>query len=249
MGIKFTPDQEAEIIKHVAMLIELLNELRKNWQAPGRRKPPRLKIIKDNDMSADWREHKQERADKRHQNLVASTKILADAEIEFESKDNGRHIITTRKGEEIIVDDSDYEWLSKFTWHINSDGYARRYLRVDGKDTKIRMHREIMNAPAGYEVDHINGNKLDNRRCNLRVCTHAENTRNVKMHSDNKTGVKGVRKSDRKSKPFASFICIDGKQIRLGRFFTAEEAHQSYIAASLQYHGAFSPYATGRQEE
>lgn len=147
-----------------------------------------------------------------------------------------------------MVDDSDYEWLSKFKWYIDFAGYARREIRVDGRRTVIFMHREIMNTPSGSDTDHINGNRIDNHRCNLRVCTHAENTRNTKIHSDSKTGIKGVSKSGRKSKPFSSFIYINKRQTRLGYFATAKEAQQVYIAASLKHYGAFSPYATGRQE-
>lgn len=154
-------------------------------------------------------------------------------------------IITTRKGEEIIVDDSDYEWLSKFTWHIGN-GYAMRDIRVDGKHTTIYMHREIMNTPSEYHTDHINGIKTDNRRCNLRVCTRSENSSNRGANSNNKTRLKGVCKSG--SETFRSRIQVNGKKINLGYFATAEEAQQVYIAASLEYHGAFSPYATGRQQ-
>lgn len=110
------------------------------------------------------------------------------------------------------------------------------------------MHREIVNAPTGYEVDHVNGNRLDNRRCNLRVCTCAENARNIKIRSNNTIGIQGVvKRREKLKKPFIASIQIDKTKIHLGYFSTIEEAQQSYIAASLKYHGAFSPYATGRQ--
>jgi hypothetical protein len=155
-------------------------------------------------------------------------------------------IIKTKKGVEIIVDDSDYEWLSKFTWHIGN-GYAARHLRVDGKETKIRMHREIMNTPSRHDTDHINGIKTDNRRCNLRVCTRSENQLNRGPTSNNKTRLKGVSKNSN-CETFRAEIVVNGKRIYLGCFRTPEEAHIAYIAASLEYHGSFSPYATGRQE-
>ena len=155
-------------------------------------------------------------------------------------------IITTRKGEEILVDDSDYERLSKFTWLIDSGGYARRHLRVDGKDTKIRMHREIMNTLSRHDTDHINGIKTDNRRCNLRVCTRSENSSNRGASSNNKTRLKGVSKNS-DLETFRAEITVNGKKIYLGSFRTPEEAHIAYIAASKKYHGAFSPYATGAQ--
>ena len=159
---------------------------------------------------------------------------------------NQMAIIKTKKGVEIIVDDSNYEWLSKFKWHISSVGYARRNHRVDGKQFTVLMHREIMNTPAGYDTDHINGVKTDNRRCNLRVCTRSENQANRRAASNNKTRLKGVSKSSR-VETFRAEIKANGKHIYLGSFCTPEEAHKSYIAASLKYHGAFSPYATGRQ--
>ena len=156
-------------------------------------------------------------------------------------------IIKTKKGEEILVDDSDYEWLSKFTWHINFAGYARRSPRVDGKRTTIFMHREIMNTPSRHDTDHINGIRTDNRRCNLRVCTRSENMSNRGASLNNKTRFKGVSKNSR-VETFQAQITANGERIYLGSFRTPEEAHIAYIAASLQYHGAFSPYATGRQE-
>lgn len=154
-------------------------------------------------------------------------------------------IITTRKGEEIIVDDSDYERLSKFKWCINN-GYAVRNALIDGKQFTVLMHREIMNTPSGYFTDHINGIKTDNRRCNLRVCTRSENQANRGAASNNKIGLKGVSKNSWGT--FRARIAVNGKIIHLGCFSTTEEARQAYIAASLQYHGAFSPYATLRQE-
>ncbi len=153
-------------------------------------------------------------------------------------------IIKTKKGEEILVDDSDYEWLSKFTWYIDSIGYARRHLRVDGKYTKIRMHQEIMNTPSRHDTDHTNGNRLDNRRCNLRVCTRSENSSNRGANSNNKTRLKGVSKNV-DCETFRAEITVNKQKIYLGSFCTPEEAQQAYIAASLEYHGAFSPYATG----
>jgi hypothetical protein len=92
--------------------------------------------------------------------------------------DKIRYIPLTR-GLHAIVDAEDYEWLSRYKWHATPSPrggsfYARRY-RGQGA---ILMHRLIMNPPKGMVVDHINGNGLDNRRCNLRICTQKENTYN-----------------------------------------------------------------------
>lgn len=74
-----------------------------------------------------------------------------------------------------IVDDEDYELLMKFKWRaITSGVYGHFYA-----NTTIKMHRFILDAPKGYVVDHINGDTLDNRKQNLRICTHAQNQQNT----------------------------------------------------------------------
>ena len=86
-------------------------------------------------------------------------------------------IIYTKKGQEITVDDEDYEELNKHDWSAHKQGgtyYARRCTSVKNKKTTIRMHRVVMGAKQGSEIDHINGNGLDNRRSNLLVCTKQE---------------------------------------------------------------------------
>lgn len=95
----------------------------------------------------------------------------------------------TKNGSLILLDDEDYP-LTKVAWGINSVGYARRTIRVKengGKHKTLLMHRHIMDAKAGEVVDHINGNKLDNRRSNLRLCTQSENLLNRHKLSANKT--------------------------------------------------------------
>lgn len=82
------------------------------------------------------------------------------------------------------VDDADVEWLSQFKWCVKaggngSDPYAARTVRVDGGFETIRMHRLIMNCPKGMEIDHLNNNKLDNKRANLEICTRAENNKRM----------------------------------------------------------------------
>jgi hypothetical protein len=81
-----------------------------------------------------------------------------------------------------VVDASDYDWLNQWSWHLSSNGYARRSPRINGKPSVIYMHRLITDAQGGQEVDHINHinrNRLDNRRCNLRIATRVENLRNT----------------------------------------------------------------------
>lgn len=101
--------------------------------------------------------------------------------------------IEITKGEKAIVDDKDFEELNKIKWQW-SVGYARHPGYGAHKIRKsILMHRLIMNAPKGMDIDHINGNRLDNRRENLRVCTRAENNQHRTNKRKNKTSIyKGV---------------------------------------------------------
>lgn len=77
-----------------------------------------------------------------------------------------------------IVDACDYEFLRQWVWRVNSEGYVIRTVNIDGKSYQRRIHRIIADAPDGVMVDHINGNKLDNRRCNLRYANTQQNSLN-----------------------------------------------------------------------
>jgi hypothetical protein len=92
--------------------------------------------------------------------------------------------IPLTQGKVALVDDDDFELVSKYRWHINSGRYAIG--RVGGPK-KIMMHRLIMNAPIECDVDHINGNGFDNRRANLRFCTHAQNMDNCRKQKNGTT--------------------------------------------------------------
>jgi len=89
--------------------------------------------------------------------------------------------IKLSQGKVTLVDDEDFDLLSKYRWHYHTGcrcEYARRSTWKDGKVGTIYMHQMIINTPPGLETDHINGNKLDNRRENLRICTTRENQHN-----------------------------------------------------------------------
>jgi hypothetical protein len=80
----------------------------------------------------------------------------------------------------LIVDNEDYEWVNRISWSIDLCGYAyaRTYERGTGKRETFRLHRKLIDAPIGMQVDHINRNKLDNRKINLRLVTPKNNSRN-----------------------------------------------------------------------
>lgn len=79
----------------------------------------------------------------------------------------------------VLIDDEDIEIFNQYKWHINDSGYAVWRGNIDGKKKTIRLHRLIAQPPEGLVVDHINRNKLDNRRCNLRCVTQAINMQNT----------------------------------------------------------------------
>lgn len=153
--------------------------------------------------------------------------------------------IPLTQGRVAIVDDEDYEALIKRKWCFSactrrSAGYASRYLTVEGKKVVIRMHRHIMGLRYGdgMEVDHIDGNRLNNRRSNLRVCTHAQNAKNNALSRRNKSGFTGVR-----FHPidlcYVAAIVINSKKIHLGNFKTIEEAKKARLDSEIQHFGEF----------
>lgn len=139
-------------------------------------------------------------------------------------------IIKLDRGCETIVDDDDYKILSQFNWYINHDGYVYKgkYTRGTKKTSSTRMHRMIMSAPDKMDVDHINHNRLDNRRENLRICTRSANTMNRdKFPTRNTSGFKGVSWSKFHRK-WDARIKKDGKNYWLGLFTNKEDANLAY---------------------
>ena len=144
------------------------------------------------------------------------------------------------QGKYATVDDADYEALSRFKWYFNN-GYARRNKKPRGVGL-LHMHRVIANTPNGMFTDHINGNKLDNRRENLRVCTHSLNKANRGKPKNNTSGFKGVfyQKDHRRKKPWTAHITVKRKSIALGYFSTKHEAALAYNKAAKELFGEFA---------
>lgn len=136
-----------------------------------------------------------------------------------------------------VVDSADYDRLGGYTYRLTTWGYVKRHL-PSGKS--LSLHREIMGDPPGLVVDHINGNTLDNRRINLRVCTGEENSRNRKIDSRNKSGHIGLWWNQKKSR-WDVFIGVDGKPKRLGSSKDKNVAIAIRKEGEKKYHGEFSP--------
>jgi len=159
-------------------------------------------------------------------------------------------VIPLTKGMFSLVDDEDFESLSMHKWQIhtgNSGPYASR--RESCKKNKKRPHIFMSSAVIGKSsclvIDHINGNTLDNRRTNLRFCTHSQNLRNSKPSID--TGkksysrYKGVKKLKRKNRfSWIATIYWEGDTVYLGSFKTEEEAARRRDIETRKLHGEYS---------
>ena len=142
-----------------------------------------------------------------------------------------------------LVDNEDFDYLSKFTWYLTKPrtvSYAiRNRLASEGKAGEtIRMHREILAMPG--PVDHINRNGLDNRRANLRPATESQNSQNRGIRSDNTSGYKGVGIYKPRGNWRARISPEPGVRITVGYFDTPLEAAIAYDAAAVKYHGEFA---------
>jgi hypothetical protein len=131
-----------------------------------------------------------------------------------------------------LIDKADEPQVSQHKWIFASRGYA--FTRIDG--VVMMMHRFIMDASADAEVDHIDGDGLNNQRYNLRVCSRAENAKN-RHTSTGRSRFKGVWR-DRSS--WRATIWSDGKRSHLGSFVSERKAARAYDKAARELHGEFA---------
>lgn len=150
--------------------------------------------------------------------------------------------IPLHEGIFVIVDEHNYLWLMKWKWSIaegRNTCYAYRSIQgADGRRRPLSMHRLIMGCPTGLEVDHRNGQGLDNRRSNLRNATPQQQRQNMGLYSRNNTGFAGVQK-DRQGK-FRARIRVNKREIWLGRYATIEEAAAVRAQAERHFRGDWS---------
>lgn len=143
------------------------------------------------------------------------------------------------KGNRFMVDAEDVETISVCTWYKDE---SRGYIKGTINGKKVTLHRYLMDNPNGI-VDHINRDKSDNRRRNLRVCTQSESNMNRGVQRSNKIGIKGVAFCPSRERPskYRAQININGERIRLGWFATAGEAEAAYKDAERKFFGEYAP--------
>lgn len=148
--------------------------------------------------------------------------------------------IKLTKSKETEVDEEDFEWLNQWKW-LYHNGYATRSVWESGKYHHEYMHRYILKPPEGFYTDHINGDKLDNRRQNLRVCTTSQNGANRKLNSNNTSGFKGVFYAGKnRKKSWVTIVRFMGKNQFVGYFETPEEASFAYYLKAKELFGEFA---------
>jgi hypothetical protein len=147
--------------------------------------------------------------------------------------------IPLTRGYEALVDDEDYKWLSQWKWCAlvtKKNVYAKRTKQA------ILMHRVIEGATASRQVDHRDGNGLNNQRSNLRKATQTQNNANSRLRRSSTSGYKGVtwfRGNWASGGKWMAQIAVNGRHVYLGYFDTPQAAHEAYCAAAKRLFGEF----------
>jgi AP2 domain/HNH endonuclease len=133
-----------------------------------------------------------------------------------------------------LVDAEDFARINSVKWYL----LKNRTKRYATARPSVLMHRLIMNPSKVEEVDHIDGNGLNNQKKNLRICSHSKNLRNRGKQLNNTSGFKGVYRP-KTSKTWRAQITVNRKQMHLGSFNNKEDAYAAYCEACLKYHGEY----------
>lgn len=143
--------------------------------------------------------------------------------------------IKLSRGKYSIVDDEDFEKVSQFKWTFGTNGYAFRNIKRD--KSMIYLHRFLICPPEGMIVDHINQDKLDNRKINLRICTHSQNHANQGLQKNNTSGFRGVTKNGEK---WEARVKHFGKTLHFGLFDSKIMAAKQYNKKAVELFGKFA---------
>lgn len=146
--------------------------------------------------------------------------------------------ITLNGGNVLIIDDADYEYVSKYKWTASNGRVVRRETLENGKRRVIYIHRDLLNPPDNLVVDHINGNAMDKRRGNLRICTHSQNSMNKRKPINSKnSSFKGILPQNGK---YTVIIKREGKAYCGGTYETEIEAAIAYNQKAKELFGDFA---------
>lgn len=154
--------------------------------------------------------------------------------------------IQLTQGKFAIIDEEDWERVNQYKWYAKRGTQTWYAARTESKrvnkirDKTIRLHQFLMNCPRDKEVDHINGDGLDCRKKNMRICTRLENGKNQRMPKNNTIGYKGIGNEGNKYIPWVAQIFANGRLYKSRGFKTIKEAAIEYDRLALKYHGEFA---------
>lgn len=142
-------------------------------------------------------------------------------------------------GRKFLFDLDDYDKIKKYTWYQAQNGYFRTGIKVDDKWIQIQMHRLVMNVLADdVLIDHINGDRFDNRKSNLRYATHSQNMQNSFVSVRNTSGFRGVSFSSDDGL-WRARININGERVDLGSYSDFHNAVKARLNAEVKYYGEY----------
>ena len=153
--------------------------------------------------------------------------------------------IELTQGKVALVDDEDYEYLNKYSWHLTPKLYVRRFRKHPlPKPRNVFMHRQVLGIQfksTKMQTDHINHNKLDNRKGNLRICTASQNQWNRRVGNVGRSRYKGVAFLKNKNvRPWQAQISVGNKRIYLGQFDSELLAAKVYDKSAIEHFGEFA---------
>lgn len=164
---------------------------------------------------------------------------------QWNQREDGVIVLRLTRNAFSLIDLVDVD-IARHCWSCSNWGYARRMETSGSQPRTIFLHRLVLERilgrtlQPGEECDHLNGDRLDNRRCNLRLATSQENKRNQGVRSDNTSGARGVS-WDKKTQRWRAYIHVGGKFKALGHFLSYEEAIAARRNAELEMFGSFAP--------